>query len=95
MINKTDCVLDTNRQVLQIIAWFSRVLTCYLVYLADTDPSKDYLNLRQAGPEPEPIAGWSTSRLYFSASLALELFVSPLLTSKEFYRRVSLPERRF
>ena len=44
------------------------------------DPSKDYLSLRQVGPEPESILGWSTSRLYFSASLTLELFVSPILT---------------
>lgn len=55
------------------------MLTCALVYLAATDPSKDYLNFRRARPELEPILRWSNQRLYFSASLILELFVSPLL----------------
>jgi len=59
----------------QCIAWCSRTLTCASVYLAGTVSSKDYLNLHQAGLESEPIPGWSTSRLYFSASLILELFV--------------------
>ncbi|KAF9651998.1 hypothetical protein BDM02DRAFT_3090013 [Thelephora ganbajun] len=59
----------------QIIVWCSRILTCSAVYLAGTDPLKDYLALRHADLKPEPIPGWSTSRLYFSASLMLELFV--------------------
>lgn len=42
------------------------------------DQSKDYLNLRHANPSSESIPGWSTPRLYFSASLILELFVSPI-----------------
>lgn len=59
----------------QSVVWCARILTCAFVCLVDTDPSKDYLSLRQVGPKPEPIPGWSTSRLYFSASLMLELIV--------------------
>lgn len=44
-------------------------------------PSKDYLDLRRAEPNSEIIPGWSTSRLYFSASVTLELFVSNVLIS--------------
>lgn len=59
--------------------WCSRLLTCSAVHLASTDPSKDYLDLRRARPSYEPIPGWSISRLYFSVSLTLELFVSSIL----------------
>lgn len=73
--------LQTHPQIFQIIAWCSRILTCTLVCLAGADPMKDYLSLRQAGTEPGLIFGWSTSRLYFSASLILELLVSAILPS--------------
>ena len=56
--------------------WCSRILTCTALYLAGTDPSKDYLGLRRPDPNSEPIPEWSISRLYFSACLTLELFVS-------------------
>ena len=49
------------------------------MHLAGIDPSKDYLGLRRVEPNSEPVPGWSTSRLYFSASLTLELFVSLIL----------------
>jgi len=57
------------------------MLTCSAVYLAGTDASKDYLGLHHAEPNSEPIPGLSTSRLYFSASVTLELFVSNVFTS--------------
>lgn len=60
--------------------WCSRILTCSALYLAGTDPSRDYLGLSHGDPNWEPIPGWPISRLYFSASLILELFVSPILT---------------
>ena len=61
--------------------WCSRISTCTALYLAGTDPSKDYLDLRHADLRSGPLPGWSTSCLYFSVSLILELFVSPVQTS--------------
>jgi len=61
--------------------WCPRILTCAALYLAGTDPSKDYLGLRHPDLNSGPTPRWSTSRFYFSLCLILELFVSPTLTS--------------
>ena len=75
------CYSRSDRQTWQTIVWCSRISTCTALYLTGTDPSKDYLGLRHADLNSGPLPGWPTSRLYFSVSLILELFVSPTLTS--------------
>src|ERR1700736_6105359 len=57
-------------QILQLLSWTSRVLTSVLLALSCFRPHQDYLHLSHNPPS-------SRGRIYFSASLALELSVSP------------------
>jgi hypothetical protein len=56
-------------QILQMLSWFSRLLTSSLLAMSFFRPHLDYLHLLRNTPS-------SRRRVYFSVSLALELFVS-------------------
>lgn len=62
------CEYADHYQVLQMLSWFSRLLTSALLAVTCFRPHQDHLNLSQ-GPTSY------RSRIYFSISLALELSV--------------------